>query len=236
MKNASIGQIGEIVARPVDGRIGNDRAQAIIEGRVELPSTGSIREQQARKLFDKFGEVLGCSTFDAYVDGHGDSFAPVPQIPQFPAMQVRLFGRDSVCLVDRRIVKKVGLKEYCRLAGLVYTGEDDTLEAFDIKRVKDADIYWMMFQDGYRNRNRKPAHCRETFAPFEVGMSEIEGVSVYVQNPEVIVDHYLDLPGSVPRGNRGYYACLGVVDGGPKLYWYWGGYSHPEYGSASRGE
>lgn len=235
MKNATIGQIGEIVAQLVNGQIGSDRAQIIIEGRMELPPTGSIREQQARRLFKRFGDALGIGDFDAYLDGT-DSFEAVPQIPQFPATHVRLFGRENVCLVDRRVVKKIGLTEYCRLAGIEYGGNDDTFEAFEPKQVKKEDLYWMLYQDGYRNRNRKPADCRTTFAPFEVGMDAIEGISVYVQSPEVIEGHYLDLPGSVHRGSRDGCAYLGVVGGGPGLYWRWGVRSRPEYGSASRGE
>lgn len=236
MKNASIGQIGEIVAQLVSGQIGSDRAQIIIEGRMELPPMGSIREQQARKLFRRFGSALGCETFEAYLEGHGDSFAPVPQIPTWPAPYLRVFGRENICLVDRRVVDKIGLMEYCRLAGLAYGGNDDTFEAFEPKQVKKEDLYWMLYQDGYRNRNRKPADCRTTFAPFEVGMDAIEGIGVYTQNPDVIIEHYLDLPGSVHRGSRGLCACLGVIGGSPKLGWRWGDGSGPGYGSASRGE
>jgi hypothetical protein len=160
----------------------------------------------------------------------------VPQLPVWPANHIRLFGRESVCLVDRRVVKRVGLKEYCRLAGLAYDGEDNTFEPFDPKQIKEQDIYWMLFQDGYRNRNRKPNDCREGFQPFEVGMSEVEGVSVYVQNPAVIDDHIMDLPGSVPRGARGSVAYFGHFRGGPELCWRWGGGAYSSYGSASRAE
>ncbi len=201
----------------------------------------NLRESQARRLFDlKFGDVLDCSTFEQYLDATGkDSFEPVPMVSAFPATHIRLFGTQGITIADGRVAEKVGLKEYLRLVGLAYGGENDTFEPFDPKRAKSG-IRWMIGQDGYRNRNRKPSDCRKTFAPFEVGMDAIEGGAVYAQNPSVIGTqqdpHYLYLSGSVHRRDRGRYAYLGLFDGKPELRWRWYGVAFPEYGTASRGE
>ena len=243
MKAATRGQILELVVRHgalmgriADGSVGYDEAQAIIERPKPSVSMESVRTTQARRLYDiGFGGVLGCSTFEVYLDAEGkDSLEPVPQIPLWPASHTRLFGQN-IWLVDGRVVEKVGLKEYCRLAGLVYSGEDDTFVAHDPNRAKSG-IRWMLGQDGFRNRDRKPVDCRSTHLPFEVGMDVIEGVSVYIHDSTVIEGHYLDLPGSVPREDPGCVGCLGVFDGGPGLYWSWGGNDSPDVGSASRAE
>lgn len=235
MNKATLEQYLHIGSMIKAGELDRQQVQAMIEGRLATPSTPSIRETQARRLYElRFGEVLGCTSFEDYLDGT-DVVEAVPQIPNFPEMQVRLFGREGVYLIDGRVVEKVGLAEYCKLLGLVYTGNDDTFESHDPKRAKTG-VRWMLGQDGFRNRGRKPNDCRELFQPFEVGMDVVEGASVYALNPKAIEGHYLDLPGSVHREDRGFCAFLGVFDGEPGLHWSWDGYSPPECGSASRGE
>ena len=197
----------------------------------------NLREVQARRLFDlKFGDVLGCTTFAQYLDATGkESFQPIPEIPVFPVPHLRLFGTQGITLVDGRVIEKVGLKEYLRLVGLAYTGEDDTFEAFDPKRAKSG-IRWMIGQDGFRNRNRKPSDCRETFAPFEIDMDALGGVSVYLQNSGAINEHFMDLLGSVRREVRGFCAYVGLFGGKPALRWRWDSNATPQCGAASRGE
>lgn len=235
MNKATLEQYLHLGSMIKAGELDRQSVQAIIEGRLATPSAPSIREEQARRLYElKFGDVLGVKTFEAYLDGT-DAIEAVPQIPNFPEVQMRLFGREGIWLVDGRVAEKVGLTGYLRLVGLAYGGTDDTFESHDPKRAKSG-VRWMIGQDGFRNRGRKPNDCRELFQPIEIGMDCIEGAGVYAQNSKVIENHWMDLPGSVRRGNRGRCAYLGVIDGEPELYWNWGGNSLPKCGSASRGE
>lgn len=215
------------------GQLDWRQVQAIIEGHL-TPSITSIYETQARRLFDlKFGDVLGCSTFKQYLYGT-DAVEAVPQIQAFPETHVRLFGGKNVWLVDGRVAAKIGVKEYYKLVGVACSGEDDALEHKDPKLAQDG-VYWMIGQDGYRNRGRAPDHCREQFQPFEVGMDWAEGGAVYAQNPDVIADHFMVLPGSVHRANRDGVACVGRLYGTVRLFSCWSSNAHPRYGSASRG-
>ena len=61
-------------------------------------------------------------------------------------------------------------------------------------------------------------------------------MSVYVDDPTVIHDHYMDLPASVHADLRDYCATLGIWNDKPRLNWHWVGKADPPYGSASRGE
>lgn len=231
---ASREQIIEIVRQLGNGQMSRDYTQAVIEHRFE-PSGVSIRETQAQRLFDLgFGRVLGCKYFDEYLNGT-DAVEAIPQIPTFPAEQVRLFGRENIWIVDGRVAEKVGLKEYFRLVGLAYSGKDHTFEPYDPKRERFG-VRWMIGQDGYRNRGREANDCRERFHSFEVGMDAIEGGAVYGQNPKVINEHYwMDLPGSVHYECYNACAHLDSRNIKPRISWNWNGGSCPQYGSATRG-
>ena len=60
-----------------------------------------------------------------------------------------------------------------------------------------------------------------------------EGVAIILQHPEILKDHYMDLPGS--RRGDGRVADLWLVEGKPGLSWSWASSSHAEWGSASCG-
>jgi hypothetical protein len=96
----------------------------------------------------------------------------------------------------------------------------------------------MRTQDGRKNRNKPVQACRKSFAKDERGLTAMEGVALYIQNPAAIEGHYLDLPGSVRTDCYRLSAGLGDLGDGPKLYWDWddGVRSDYNYGSASRGE
>lgn len=189
---------------------------------------------KARRVWEKIGPALGCETFEKYLLAKGmDSFAPVPLMPTWSEAWGTVFNRNV--LVDGRIVKKVGLKEACRLLGLLYSGADDTLVPYDEAHVEQG-IRWMRGQAGHKNRNRKPNVCRTTFASGEVGMDATEGSFTWLDDPKVINGHFMDLLGSVLTKLRDRCAYLGHWVDGPELRWDIGGNAHPHCGAASRGE
>lgn len=186
--------------------------------------TDDPRKVQAKVLWDKgFGRRSGFDSFDAYL-------ASIPEIPEFPESYAERF--PLLVLVDARLT----LTQACALAGLRYKGDDETFVDFDAKQARKERVYWMRVQDGHKNRNVSVTTCRRQFAKDELGLVAMEGVALYGQHPAVILSHYLDLPGSVHRGNRGRFACLGLIDGEPGLSWYWHDDANPLFGSASRGE
>ena len=60
-----------------------------------------------------------------------------------------------------------------------------------------------------------------------------EGVAIILQHPEILKDHYMDLPGS--RLGGGGVADLWLSEGEPKLGWSWANDSSAGWGSASCG-
>lgn len=228
-------QLGRLIEK---GLIDRQTVQYLIERRFQAaPPASSVREAQARRLFAlRFGDVLGCTTFEQYLDARGrDSFEPVPQVPIFPETHLRLFGHDGLWLIDGRVVEKIGLTEYVRLVGLAYAGGDDDIVTHHQTSVKYG-IRWMIGQDGYRNRGKNVVACRKAFQPFEEGMNYVEGVGVYGLDPKTIHEHGMDLPGSVTRHDRKGVLFVALVNGVPTLGWDWDTVASPDYGSATRGE
>jgi hypothetical protein len=177
------------------------------------------RITQAKRLWDKgFGEKL-------------DSFlASIPEIPE------TLKPHDERFPLLVLVVARLGITKSCRLAGLKYNGATPPFEDFDPKKARTAQVYWMRCQDGRRNRGKSVKACRDSFAKDELGLTTMEGVALYVQNPEVIREHYLDLPSSVSDVGPGGSACLGYWGGEPELYWARRDDEISYYGSASRRE
>ena len=56
--------------------------------------------------------------------------------------------------------------------------------------------YWIIFQDGSKNRGKSPNFCLDNLNNNEKGLNIIEGISMYLQYPEVVDDHSVDLIGS----------------------------------------
>ncbi|MDA1038286.1 MAG: hypothetical protein O2877_01190 [bacterium] len=199
-----------------------------------------IRIRQTKTLWDAgFGAALGLGPqdFQKYLTGTGvgtDSLEPIPEIPVWPVRYPPYLDRDV--LVDKRVLAKVGQVEVCRLLGLAYGGSNDTFRPLDPTREKYG-LYWMRAHDGRVNRGRMPSDCRRTAESFLVGVDASEGCSIFAQDREVIHGHCMDFFGSVYTGAPASWACLGIIDGRPELYWGWeGGCAFPDYGSVFRGE
>lgn len=228
----SRGRFEEVNRMAVERTLTFQTAKAITEGTFVFACTPSDAHlAKVRRVWEVYGKPVFGVSFEKYLNGT-DKLEAIPMLPAWPDPWQTNFDRDV--LVDGRVVERIGLKEACKLGGLAYNGENDTLIAHD-PAVAMSGLRWMRGQDGHKNRNRRPSDCRTSFADFEVGMDYVEGVFTYVDDPGVIKGHYMDLPGSVPRDNRGDVACLGHWYGGPRLLWHW--YDNPPlgYGSASRG-
>lgn len=195
----------------------------------------NLRELQARRSFEAFGEALGAITFKQYLNGT-DNLEGIMEIPEFTLEWMEYF--EETLLVDGRVLaghaRSVGLVETCKLAKLRYDGNDMKFVPFDPERVEHG-LRWTRFQDGWRNHNRQPSDRRRMFQKFEVGADVMEGIARYVQGESVIHGYYMALLGSVHYSDWGFSAYLGVVKYASTLYWDWHGYYGPVGGSASRG-
>jgi len=210
-------ELEELIARLTKGGV----AKLIPSKDINIDPWFSEVIRQVQVLWDKgFGREQGIKDLDSYL-------STIPEIPNALRADDERF--PLLILVDGR----VGITAACRLAGLKYAGDDDTLKPYDAAKARRG-IRWMRCQDGRRNRNRSVQNCRQSFAPSEVGLDAIEGVAIYVQRPEVIQDNFMDLPNSVDAESRDDVTFLGIGEYGPKLYCLWNDGASSGHGSASR--
>ena len=212
-------------------RVGGVGLRAEVQGLiVRLTSSGvSIqsddpREAQTKVLWDKgLGRELGYDSFEAYL-------ATIPDIPEDLRASSERF--PELVLVDAR----PGLVKTCKLLGVSYSGDDRTFANFDPKKAKVEKVYWIRAQDGRKNSGKIVSVCRQQFTEDELGLTVIEGLALFAQNPKGLRNRAMDLPGSVGRGGRGYTTCpcLSWFHRRPELFWSCGEDDDPRYGSASR--
>lgn len=187
----------------------------------------NLRTIQAKRLWDLgVGRELGFADFAAFL-------AMTPKVPPLLCLPDEKF--PLLVLVEPRLP----LKMLCVLGNVDFDGDDNTFQPWDARCMRQRQPYWIRMQDGRKNRGRSVADCRESFARNECGLTALEGVSAYLQHPEVVADlkgpdgHAIDLSGSVNREDRAYAAYLDVLGGQAKLGWCWRGDAVSRCSSAS---
>ena len=182
---------------------------------------------QAKRLWDRgFGRdpKVSAKIFKAYLAG-------IPKIPE------GLVGEDSELALFSLADPRPGLLRSCKLLGIQFEElghSDDSVEPFDDRFAIPTTPFWFRHDDGRKNRNRWPDHCRdEVNGDIQVGTA-MEGIFAYAHRTNIVKEdeHIIDLPGSVHRGARGGCAFLGVWRGQVELFV--GGRSDvavPEFGS-----
>ncbi len=192
---------------------------------------------KARRVWEAIGKKVLGFTFEEYVNGKG-SFEPLPPIPVWPETWRAYFDRDV--LVDGRIVDEIGLEELLRFTGIDF--QKRNFVSYERER-GERGIRWMRCQAGHKSHRCRPIHCRNAFEPFEIGLEIEEGSFVYMDDPQVLINHYMDLVATVDRHNpamtrkdKWNTPYLGLQGSGrPKLYCSWQGYPNRMSGAASRG-
>jgi hypothetical protein len=177
---------------------------------------------QAKRYFEMgIGREIGITHFEKYLE----------TIPK-PPPQLRLLDKNFPLLI--LVEPRLGLKMLCSCGNVDFDGDDDTFIRCDLVKP-----FWIRMQDGRKNRNRSVDDCRRDFAKNELGLTALEGVSAYIQYPEVVSDstrrdgHAMDMPGSVRCEQRGDVASLRASSGRIVLDWRWGDSALPNHGSAS---
>ena len=175
------------------------------------------RVAQAKRLWDLgIGQELGFPNFEKYL-------ATIPRIPSQLVLPDREF---PLCVL---VEPRLPLKMLCALGNVDFDGDDNTFVPWypppSLDPRNQPWPYWIRMQDGRKNRNRSVVDCRHDFAKNELGLTAFEGVSAYIQHPEVVTDltqcngHAMDLPGSVYRGDRALAAHFQVLSGRVELNW-----------------
>lgn|SRR3989344_5454258 len=93
--------------------------------------------------------------------------------------------------------------------------------------------YMTWMQDGTVNLKKSVETARNALVQDERGATIHDGIALYIVNPDVLKDHFIDLPGT--RVELGHAPCLRLWRGGPGLDYYGVGGADPRFGSASCG-
>ena len=156
-------------------------------------NTSDLRYVQATRYWKLgIGRELGIDLFEKYL-------AAIPPVPADIFLSDKNF--PMVVLVEPR----VGLARLCKLGDIrFFDGDDETFEPFDARHAEFVQPTWIRAQSGWRNRNLAIATCRSTFKACELGLSALQGVCMYLQQENVVLEateedggHLADLPGSL---------------------------------------
>ncbi|NQV90329.1 hypothetical protein HQ487_02880 [Candidatus Uhrbacteria bacterium] len=185
-----------------------------VEDLIRRLEAGGINQRriQAKRLFDRgFGRdpSVKAKTFKAYL-------ASIPQIPE------GLIAEDSDLSLLSLCDPRPGLLRSCKLLGIQYEElgySEESIVPFNDRFPLPTEPFWFRHDDGRANRKRRPDHCRDELTGDIQAGSAMEGIFAFGHHPAIVVEdeHIIDLPRSVPRGDRVDCAYLGVWDGQAKL-------------------
>lgn len=214
-----------IVQRVIDGTLNAEAVygnlQSILDSRPTDSQMGDLRVAQAWKLQNAgWAAALGYTSFDDYLTS-------IPLVPKWPSSWEQRF--DRTILVDARIP----ITRACELLSVTFLGDDETLVDFQPEKAQQG-VYWIRCQDGRKNHDLSVRDVRRAWPDDEMGLTAAEGLALYLQDPLVLTNHFLVLPGSVLR-RRGLVSFLRSMDENALLDWLLSGHAEAQYGAASRG-
>jgi hypothetical protein len=131
---------------------------------------------------------------------------------------------------------RLGITTSCKFAGLEYAGNDQTFVDFDPSKARTEKIYWLRCQDGRDRRGYSANDCQSRLDTDEFGLIAMEGVALYIQEPKVVRNHRLLLPGSVCNADAMSVATISFRQGKPGLDWDGRDFTRPLTGPATRGK
>lgn len=154
-------------------------------------------------------------------------------LPRFEPQPEQFKGRFDIPVI---VETRIPVKRQSELTRLPYFLEG--LEVVDWlgdpKGYKTPKIpYFTWLQDGAKNINRSVRDVRATFAEDERGATEFDGISLYIAHPEILKDHFIDLPGTTVGSHDAPFLFLWLDR--PGLYCLDVGFPGSEFSSASCG-
>lgn len=154
-------------------------------------------------------------------------------LPQFEPQPKTFAGRfDIPLLVETRIPPS----RQAQLAGLQYYLGDLNVHDWetDPKKYKTPDMpYTTWMQDEMKNLNKSVSYVRQHFASDERGATLLDGIALYIVNPNMLKNHAIDLPGTSVDAVSA--PCLKLWGSRPAVDYAPVGSSFPGFGSASCG-
>jgi len=214
MSDLTTGQIGQLIeidrARGGIGEEVQELIRRLTSGGVAGKSSDP-REIAAKLLWDKgFGNEAGVDSFEAYL-------AQIPKIPE------SLLADDPDLPLLSLADPRPGLVKACELIGVRHAelgySEGDAVPC-DERHTDPTEPFWFRHDDGRRNRDRRPDHCRDECTGDVLAGTATVGAFAYLHHHQIVVEneHIIDLPGSVRRDGRVDCAFLGVWEGQVEFY------------------
>ena len=154
-------------------------------------------------------------------------------LPKFEEQPENFRGRFNIPVIVETRISPQRQAELAKLnyyiGGLSVTDWDKDPEKY--KTPDKPYATWM--QDGKQNLNKSVENVRKAFARDERGATIYDGTALFIARPEILKDHYIDLPGT--QVGSGSAPCLDLWHGGPMVSDYFVGRAGPRFGSASCG-
>ncbi|HSX40044.1 MAG TPA: hypothetical protein VLF68_00335 [Candidatus Saccharimonadales bacterium] len=187
----------------------------------ELDLRAEWQRQAERYVESAFHAELGLS--------EEDYLASLPKFAEQPENFRNRF--DTPVLVETRI----NSARQAELAGLgFYLGGLSVADWKDSQGYKTPDApYATWMQDGKKNLGRSVRDVRATLGPDERGATLADGIALYITHPEILKDHYVDLPGTSVGSAYAPFLCR--WDDRPEVDCSGVGYAASDFGSASCG-
>ena len=176
---------------------------------IEPISLDKVWELQANRLADHFASELGQSK-NQYMDS----------LPKLNPQPENYGDRFDLPMIVQTPTRKLTLARMCEIVGIVnYLSDPKELKDWqkDSGKFKTpANSYITWLNDGSRNKERSVEDVRKSLLEDERGGTVYDGLALFIQNPDILKSHYLDLPGSQYGSDRA--PCLreggGVVGRG----------------------
>ncbi|MBU1705880.1 hypothetical protein KKG19_04115 [Patescibacteria group bacterium] len=202
-------EVEELIRRLTDGGVAGQKA-ARKKGARKSGQSDDLRVIQAKRFWDKgFGRELGYEKLENYL-------ATIPEVPEH--LKADDPDKPMLVLTEPRLQSIV---KTCRLIGVVFNADDQTLEPYDERHATSQAPKWVRMHDGRRNHKRKPSTCRDELKNGEFSGTDLAGICCYLHFPDCAREdeHVMDLPGSVLAEYRDGCASLEVWDGRAGLCW-----------------
>lgn len=178
-------------------------------------------QNQATNLASLFAGELGL-TQEEYITS----------LPKFEPQPDNWKGRFDIPVI---VETRVPLKRMVKLAGIFADFGVASIQDWQEGKSKTPKApYATWLNDGISNLNKSVDTVRKSLKSDERGATVYDGVALYLKNPEILGNHYLDLPGS--RVGSGRAPFLLRWGGQPRLRRSLVGDANPRYGSLVAGK
>lgn len=230
MSRLTIGQIGQLIEIDRAGVGIGDHVQELIARLTSGGVAGKMtdtRLTQAKCLWDR---GFGCDP-SVKVESFGVYLAGIPEIPESLVADDTKLPFLSLC--DPR----PGMLRACQLLGIQHEElgyHEESSEPFDDRFTLPTAPFWIRHDDGRKNRNRRPDHCRDELVGDVIAGTAMEGIFAYAHHTDIIKEgeYTIDLPRTVHRDDRVGCAYLGVWHGRVELRLCRGsGFAGPDFGA-----